>query len=298
MKKFFAFVAAALVAFSFASCNKNDGPSAGGFDITVGEVTYNAAQVTVTPTDTAAAYFFSYVSTDDLAYNEMTIEEYAADDMEWYPEQGYTFAELARYGAMTFNITSLTAETEYYVYAFAFNDKFEILSDVVYRKFTTPKIEIVGEETLNLSDAQYAWAYYADHSMGLLQIFGVDVAKDSLIFSTALYTGEQAAGTYTEEDMYEPYVAYGYTNYYNYLYNEELDLSFETLTLAASVNADSTLNFSGSVVADNATKYNFSAVATKYVAEEGEEEAAPAAAPKKVAKKAVKKLPAKRIARK
>ena len=117
-----------------------------------------------------------------------------------------------------------------------------------------------------------------------------DQAKD-MEFGMAVYTGQTPNGTFTVEDIYEPYVDYGYTNYYNYLYSENsaLDLSFVEMNVTGALNADGTYTFGGDVVASNGIKYAFSnVVATEFQDEEGGDVAA-APAKKAVSKVAIKK---------
>ena len=310
MKKFFAFVAAALVAFGFTACNGND-PSKpkvdGTFTITVSDITSNSANVTVEPSVAKAPYFWNVFATEAVQY-------YGGADsllllyMDYYKNQGYTYADLVEGlliiedGKDSYEYSELDPETEYTVIACYVDTALQLLSAPVAKEFKTTEFVVTGSEVLNLSDAMYNWAYYTDYSLGLLQIMAVDAAKDSLVFSTVLYTGETADGTYTAEDMYEPYADYGYYNYYNYLYNDELDVTFVSLALTGAMNADSTYTFGGTIVGDNGIEYTFAnVVATQYVAEdeEGEAEAAPAkkVAAKKVAvKKAFRDLKVKRIA--
>lgn len=228
--------------------------------------------------------------------------------MDYYKNQGYTYADLVESlliiedGKDSYEYTELDPETEYTVIACYVDTALQLLSAPVAKEFKTTEFVITGSEVLNLSDAMYNWAYYTDYSLGLLQIMAVDAAKDSLVFSTALYTGETADGTYTAEDMYEPYADYGYYNYYNYLYNDELDVTFVSLALTGKINADETYTFGGTIVGNNGIEYTFAnVVAAQYVAEDEEGDAATAPAKKEVAKKVAAKkafrdLKVKRIA--
>lgn len=312
MKKFFAFVAVALVAFSFASCNGKNEPSKpkvdGTFTITVSDITSNSANVTVEPSVAKAPYFWNVFATEAVQY-------YGGADsllllyMDYYKKQGYTYADLVERlliiedGKDSYEYTDLDPETEYTVIACYVDTALQLLSAPVAKEFKTTEFVITGSEVLNLSDAMYNWAYNTDYSLGLLQIMAVDAAKDSLVFSTALYTGETADGTYTAEDMYEPYADYGMNNYYNYLYNDELDVTFVSLALTGKINADETYTFGGKIVGNNGIEYTFAdVVAAKYVAENEEGDDAATAPAKKVAakkvavKKAFRDLKVKRIA--
>lgn len=301
MKKFFAFVAAALVAFSFTSCDKNPSsdPTKLTFKIEVSDIEAQSATITVTPSNDTIAYFWSYASQAALDYYEMTAEEYCADDLEYYLGQGYGYADLVEAkmivkGKDVYE-AKLSAETKYYVYACAVDENLNILSDIKVVDFTTPEFEVKGEEALELSGAQYLYQYDEENSEGFLQIRAEIPAKDAVL--SLVLEVPAADGTFTEANMYEPYVSYGYNNYYNYIYSEAagLDLTFVTLSVTGALNEEAKqYTFSGEAVCNDGIKYTFSAVADEYV-EEGEEEggeevAAPKRGAKKVAPKAIKRI--------
>jgi len=303
MKKFFAFVAAALVAFSFTACddkNPSSDPTKLTFKIEASNIEAQSATITVTPSNDTIAYYWAYASEAMLESYEMTAEEFCADDLEYYLGQGYGYADLVEAkmivkGKDVYEASQLTAESKYYVYACAVDEELNILSDIAVASFTTPEFEVKGEEALELSGAQYLYQYYEEYSEGFLQINAEIPAKDAVL-SLALEV-PAADGTFTEANMYEPYVAYGYNNYYNYIYSEAsgLDLTFVTLSVTGALNEEAKqYTFSGEAVCDDGIKYTFSAVADEYV-EEGEEEGgeeatAPKRGAKKVAPKAIKRI--------
>ena len=283
MKKIFSILAVALVAFSFASCDKKDGPTptTKDFTITVADITATGAHVTVTPSDTTAFYFISYVSQEDLEYYEMTLEEYANDDMEWYPENGYKFADLAYQGEAKLSLDGyLKPEQVYYVYAFKFNKSWEILSEIAQVKFTTPKLEI--KETVNvtaegtvydMTDGYYLLGIEAD----------LDATGNSYI-TLALLT-DNAEGTFTEEniDTYYGMGAWVVVDMANEEYYQVI-----TLNATGAYNADATsYSFKGDMVAANGVKYVLNLTCVPQADEEegdDDELLAPAKA-KKVAEK-------------
>ena len=267
MKKIFSIAAAALIAFGFAACNKNDGntpdgPSKpddpaqqGSFTITVSNITASSARIKVVPPSDTITYFWNIVSKDELKENKMTLEEWTEDDMTYYPGAGYTFDELASKGVEEFDLTTLDPETEYYAYAFQFNKNFKILSDVSFIEFKTAKFEIIGSEDLNLSEADYSWEYDASSKEGYLSLAAYDDAKNlelGLFFVTSKNTPN---GTFTEADMDEPYADYGY--YFNYLYDsaKEVEYQLYSANVTGAFNNDQSLYiFSGEVVALNGIK--------------------------------------------
>ena len=302
MKKFFAFVAVALVAFSFTACddkNPSSDPTKLTFKIEVSDIEAQSATITVTPSNDTIAYYWSYASQAALDYYEMTAEEYCADDLEYYLGQGYGYADLVEAGLIVKGkdtyTAELSAETKYYVYACAIDEELNILSDIKVVDFTTPEFEIQGEEALELSAAQYAYEYYEEYNEGFLQLMAEIPAKDAVLMLALEVPA--ADGTFTEANMYEPYAAYGYNNYYNYIYSEAtgLDLTFVTLSVTGALDETAKqYTFSGEAVCDDGIKYTFSAVADEYVGEEeeegGEEVTAPKRGAKKVAPKAIKRI--------
>ena len=220
MKKFFAFVAAALVAFSFTSCddkNPSSDPTKLTFKIEVSNIEAQSATITVTPSIDTVAYYWAYASQAVLDYYQMTAAEYCADDLEYYMGQGYGYADLAEAGLIVKGKDTYEAkvdpETKYYVYACAVDQDLKILSEVTVADFTTPEFEVSGEEALALDGALYAYEFDEEYNEGFLQLYAEIPAKDAALSFVLIVP--QANGTFTEADMYEPYAAYGYNNYYN-----------------------------------------------------------------------------------
>ena len=299
MKKIFSIVmVAALVAFSITSCKKNGqnepenpqqqdsiqepvdttaqdttpaqdttqvNPGALALAIEVSDITATTAYVTITPSDTTAAYFCSYVSLPGLAEYEMTLDEYAADDMDYYPTSGYTFDELATYGTVAGEFEGLKPETEYYAYAFYFNEKFEIIGEVNSVKFKTAALEVSETVALNLTDAQFAWEFDDEYGDGTLYLDAVDEAKNLMISFYLLSV--EPEGTFTADNIYDPWAAFGY--YYNATtdLDTEEQVPFVVLEITGSFNDDKSIyTFGGYAVNTNGVKYTFADVqATEYV---------------------------------
>ena len=276
MKKILSFFMASLMIMSFASCNKNGGnepddpsgkvdpsdPSAqtdpASFAITVSDITASTAHIKVVPSSNTVTYFWNIVSKDELKENKMTLEEWAADDMVYYPEEGYTFDDLASKGVEEFDISPLQPETEYYAYAYQFDKDFNIIGDIASSEFKTAKFEIIGSETLNLSDADYTWEYDASSKDGYLSLYGFDATKNLELGLLFLVNGNNPNGTFTEADMDEPYADYGY--YFNYLHDGAKDAEYQLVSanVTGAFNADKSLYiFSGEAVALNGIKYSF-----------------------------------------
>ena len=292
MKKIFSILAVALVAFSFASCNGNNPTPGkdGKFAILVENITATSADITVTPTDTAAYYFWSVYYAESIKEAGDSLGAYLAEDLK--AEYGsYDWALVASYlltkGEDNYSFSELPSETDLAVVAFYLDSTYTVLGEVGIKEFTTPKLEIEETVALNITSATVDLSLMKDY--GLMGISAE--AQDGYALKLCFYA-EQASGTFTEEAFYSDgqYV-------YNYVEWGEGDDDWTTLE---KMNLDGALNkegteyaFSGSVVGDNGVEYTFSATAT-IAAEEGGEDAA--FAPKRVVKKAALKESAKKRA--
>lgn len=292
MKKIFSILAVALVAFSFASCNGNNPTPGkdGKFAILVENITATSADITVTPTDTAAYYFWSVYYAESIKNVGDSLGAYLAEDFK--AEYGsYDWDLVASYlltkGEDNYSFSELPSETDLAVVAFYLDSTYTVLGEVGIKEFTTPKLEIEETVALNITSATVDLSLMKDY--GLMGISAE--AQDGYALKLIFYA-EQASGTFTEEAFYSDgqYV-------YNYVEWGEGDDDWTTLE---KMNLDGALNkegteyaFSGSVVGDNGVEYTFSATAT--IAEEEGGEAA-AFAPKRVVKKAALKESAKKRA--
>ena len=292
MKKIFSILAVALVAFSFASCNGNNpNPGKDGkFAILVENITATSADITVTPTDTAAYYFWSVYYAESIKNVGDSLGAYLAEDFK--AEYGsYDWDSVASYhltkGEDNYSFSELPSETDLAVVAFYLDSTYTVLGEVGIKEFTTPKLEIEETVALNITSATVDLSLMEDY--GLMGISAE--AQDGYALKLFFYA-EQASGTFTEKAFYSDgqYV-------YNYVEWGEGDDDWTTLE---KMNLDGALNkegteyaFSGSVVGDNGVEYTFSATAT-IVEEEGGEDAA--FAPKRVVKKAALKESAKKRA--
>lgn len=154
MKKFFGLVAAALVAFGFASCNGTNGgnepePEVAAFTIEVSEITTKSALIEVTPAEgTTGTYYWDVVDASDAA--ELTddakvaayFKDYFDYVIEYYAASGYevTYEDLlldAAKGMDSYNYTSLESNTEYTVIAIALNADIAAAGKAVRKNFTT-----------------------------------------------------------------------------------------------------------------------------------------------------------------
>ncbi len=149
MKKFFAIVAVALVAFGFASCNGNN-PSANAFKITVSDITATGATIEVVPADTAATYYWDILEASEAAKMDdeavgTYLKELLEEAVEYYTYYGYdvVFEDFLVKGKDSYDYTKLTAETEYTVVAIALDKDGKSSGAASRQNFKTLAEEVV-----------------------------------------------------------------------------------------------------------------------------------------------------------
>lgn len=290
MKKFFAFVAAALVAFSFTACNENNPtPGKGGkFAILVENVTATTADVTVTPSDTSAYYYWSVFYAESVKEFGDSLGISLAENLK--AEYGsYDWDLVASYlltkGEENYSFSGLPSETDLAVVAIYLDSTYNVLGEVGVKEFTTPKMEIAETVALDFASAELDLTYY--EAYGIVGLSGE--AQDGYDLELFFYADE-LNGTFTENDFYSD-GQYVY-NYVEWGSGDEDWTPLAKMNLVGALNGEATeYTFSGSVVGENAVEYTFNATAT--IAAEEEE----ATAPKRAAKKEAHKV-AKRIVRK
>ena len=148
MKKFFAIMAAALVAFSFASCKGGNEPEEkGAYKIEVSDITTKGAHIEVTPEEgVTGTYYWDLIEATEAA--KMTDEQVAAyfkDYFDYVIEYyaGYydlTYADLlldAADGMDSYDYTGLEPNTEYTVVAIALDANIGAAGKYVRKNFKT-----------------------------------------------------------------------------------------------------------------------------------------------------------------
>lgn len=163
MKKFFYLAIAAVMGLALASCGDPNKPNQKNtFTITVTDITYDAATVTVANSD--AAYFYydiaepaelgSYANwyeywTNELMISEEFYNEYAVEYEEWYGITSYDEIK-AMYllqNEDSYEYYGLDYETTYTVFAFKLNEDLTLASaTIATQDFTT--LEGPSEEEL------------------------------------------------------------------------------------------------------------------------------------------------------
>ena len=298
MKKIFSILAVALVAFSFASCNGNN-PTPGKdskFAILVENITATSADITVTPTDTAAYYYWTVYYAESVKEAGDSLGAYLAENLkaqygsyDWDVVTAYIMSQ----GEENYSFSGLPSETELAVVAIYLDSTYTVIGEVGIKEFTTPKLEIEETVALNITSATVDLSYMEDY--GIVALSGE--AQDGYDLELFFYADE-LNGTFTENDFYSDGI-YVY-NYVEWGDGDEDWAPLEKMNLVGALNEEGTeYAFSGSVVGNNAVEYTFNATATIAEEEEEEEEEggeAAAFAPKRVVKKAALKESAKKRA--
>ena len=156
MKKFFLFMAAALVTFSLASCDKKDKEKdeptpevKAAFTISVSDITAKTAHIEVTPAkETTGTYYWDVVDAAEAA--ELTddakvaayFKDYFDYVIEYYGNYGYelTYADLlldAADGADAYDYESLDPNTKYVVIAISLDANIGAAGQAVRQDFKT-----------------------------------------------------------------------------------------------------------------------------------------------------------------
>lgn len=268
MKKFFAFVAAALVAFSFASC---EGGSSKGFKIAVSDIEATTAVVAVVPSDTTAYYYLAVY--DNSIFEEHKYEdafEYFQERMKYYVETYQVdIATLAQYGyveqgSVEYEYTGLSPETEYIVLVAQIDDQFNMVGEFATKTFKTTEIHVEKTENIAIEGAKLT-DKCADQGWWQLQAYTAD---SMMYFTFSPMEANELAGTYTLDDMDEDYTLI-------YDAAAQSEYAFVTLNITTAVE-NNIFKLTGKGLATNAVEYNFNITAP--VAAEGGD----ASAPKKV----------------
>ena len=277
MKKIFAFMAIAVMALSFASCDKKNDPSKVSFEITVSEITSTGATVAVVPSDTTTTYYWD-VFTAESAAELKTKEDVAAAFkeifdyyIETYPSYYSSYADFVVTGEDGYAYSSLSANTDYVVLCVALDENCAAVSEVTRKEFKT--LEVVITETVDLDFHAATISDYRDYDGS----FQIEAASEDGNLKVLLNPFSLTfAGSFTAADLDPDYS--GVIDYEAYEAYSIVDAEFTGTETAEGAD------FEGWFTATNGVKYNFLFNA---VVEADEDDEAPArlAAKKMITKK-------------
>ena len=256
MKKILSFLFVGLVALGMFSCKpKPEEPENKEFTILVDSITSTTAYVKVTPADAAQLYFWSVFDTKDVATAEdnailTDISELIDDYIAYYQTMGYevTVFDFLDKGESFYKFETLSPTTDYTVCAVKFDNNGKPFGEVAKKNFSTPKMEIIGNENLKLN------GYYESH-----------VETDGY-YNLEAMTDDDKYYLYLSPDVNSLSDNLTMANFvdpeYLYFAVGEGEFTIVELDLKASL-ANGILTLKGTFVASNGIKY-----ATEIVAEE------------------------------
>lgn len=249
MKKIFAFMAIAVMALSFASCNKNE-PSKVSFEITVSEITTTGATVAVVASDTTTTYYWD-VFTAESAAELKTKEDVAAAFkeifdyyIENFPSYFSSYADFLVAGEDGYAYSSLSSNTEYVVLCVALDENCAAVSEVTRKEFKTP--ELVITETVDLDFHAATLTDFRDMD-GSFQI--VAESEDGNLKVLLNPYSMTLAGSFTADDL-DP----NYSGVIDFVAQEVYDIVDAEFT--GTETADGA-DYEGWFTATNGVKYNF-----------------------------------------
>ena len=249
MKKIFSILAAAIIALSFASCEKND-PGMKFFRLKA-TITEDSVYIAVNPVDTTA-YYYPIFTTARAIESYGGMDSIIAEEIAYFQERVNAGATLEDFdltqGAIEDSapIDVLDPNTSYTLAAFEVkleNGKVSC-GHVASKTFTTKKIDVVG--TVDLGTLEDAELY--DLSQYGAYILNSD--GDTAAMLLTIYD-DKFKGSYSYYDI-EPHNSGVWTETYGT--HNLVDAKFTT----TYKESDKTGKASGWVVGDNGIKYKFS----------------------------------------
>ena len=246
MKKIFSILAAALIAFSFASCKggKNE-PEQAKFTIEVSDITATSATVKVTPVDANAYYYFDILEPAAIAagYNVDSFALYLKEEVEFADEK---FPAYLSKGADEYAFSGLMPETDYVVVAFQLDSNYAAVGDWTKKEFKTTKLELKGTKEVT------GEAELMDFTalMGLFAVYA-DVDANGAYLELTI-ASESLDGTFTEADFDDYYGAWLVVDEDNNEYYPVISANLKGVS-----NADATeYKLTGDVICGDGYKYN------------------------------------------
>lgn len=151
MKQIFAFVAASLMLFSFASCAMKDNydpepkPEVKNFDIMVSDITARKASVTIVPADTTITYFYDIFEASEVAgMTDTQVAEFFKNDFDetiaYYNQEynyEFTYDGFLVKGNDSWVYKKLEPNTEYVIIALELDENIAAKGPSVRKTFKT-----------------------------------------------------------------------------------------------------------------------------------------------------------------
>ena len=253
--KIFSILAAAIIALSFASCEKVD-PGMKFFHLKA-VVTDTSVVLSVTPADTSVYYGLGlYPSYYFKSYPLDTLLKWDIEELQWeVDEYGMTLEQMVEdedlykgpFGPLEITEIPLNYACTFLAYEVLENNGELSIGRVASKNFTTKKMEVVGEIDLGALDAGVLdTTYYAKYGFYTVAGWNDDVEVWVSIYD------DNFKGSFTYADI-EPEMSGVWTaddNVERYLVDAKITTTFK--------EADQSGKANGWVVAENGIKYKFS----------------------------------------
>ena len=203
MKKILSIFAAAIIALSFASCEKTD-PGIKFFHMKVTDITETSAVLSLNPADTTAYYFvgLNYAATID-EYTTDTVVNIILGQVQAMLDNGNEWEEVSELlykGPLDPDtVDGLDMNTEYVFWAMEIkckDGKNATVGHVAFKRFRTKTI--APEETVNIGVIEAEFYDWREVD-GLFGIIGYD--KDSAHCVVLCIFDEDLKGTFTYDDL-------------------------------------------------------------------------------------------------
>ena len=253
MKKIFSILAAAIIALSFASCEKTD-PGMKLFHLKA-VVTDTSVVISVTPTDTTMYYGLGlYPSSYLKSYPLDTLLNWDIEDLQYYFDHNMTLEQMVEdedlykgpFGPLEITEIPANYTVTFVAYEVLENNGELSIGRVASKTFTTKKIDVVETVDLGTIETGVLDTMFAQY--GIYTIYGWN---DDVEIWVSIYDNDYK-GSYTYADI-EPEISGIWTavdDKSQYLVDAKFTTTFK--------EADQSGKASGWVVGANGIKYKFS----------------------------------------
>lgn len=276
MKKLLSLLAIGAIVLGMAGCGDKNTPEViinagdyleGDFKIKVTNLTTSGYTFEITALDEEMyeqGYYYDYFSPEDYedlydqygdnpqAFAEAVIKHY----LEGFEEDGVTLEEVAEHYPTEDGSSGLYPGAVAYVIVFRFDENYELVGNISYRKITlSPPSQTIY---LNLSNPLYTWNT-TPYGYGVLWLKGLD-QQNNIGINLELYTDENSAdGHFHTNDLYQ-------TEYCIAVHTDTKIASpalYLDLTGTENANAQ-TYTFSGEIITKEGIKYVISNTTATY----------------------------------
>lgn len=254
MKKIFSILAAAVIAFSFSSCENGNSVVMNGFKINVDSITATSAFTHVESSDTATYFSVALYSAADLKkYSADTLAADGLEEIKMFMDYGFTLEELVGYGVVglgtaEYSWSGLPVNTEIAVVAFQIleNESGELsvgkIATLIFRTKDITSTEVVALTDLTQNDL---YDYRDYDGSWIVDAYRTDYTQE---IALNIYD-EDFTGTYTMSDI---------DGDYSYVFIDTTQVGIAKASITGTENAEAqTATLDGWVIGTDAVKYTF-----------------------------------------